>query len=267
MAQARPREGQGPVRIDGAVALVTGGASGLGEATVRRLHGSGARVVIADVAAERGQALAAQLGAGAFFVETDVTDEDSVRRAVEAAVGNFGALRILVNCAGVAVARRILGRDGPMDLASFERVVRVNLVGTFNAMRLAAAAMAEAEPDDNGERGVIVNTASVAAFEGQIGQAAYSASKAGVVGLTLPAARELARFGIRVVAIAPGVFDTPMMAGLPEAVRTGLEQQVPFPPRLGKPEEYAMLVQHVVENPMLNGTVIRLDGALRLPPK
>lgn len=265
--QKTSTEGAGPLKIEGAVALVTGGASGLGEATVRRLHARGARVVIADVKAESGQALAAQLGPGAIFVETDVTDELSVRRAVQAAVDAFGALRILVNCAGIVVGQRILGRDGPMDLATFTRVIQVNLIGTFNALRLAAAAMAAAEPDEEGERGVIVNTASVAAFEGQIGQAAYSASKAGVVGLTLPAARELARFGIRVVTIAPGVFETPMMASLPEAVRTSLEQQVPFPPRLGRPDEFAMLVQHVVENPMLNGAVIRLDGALRLPPK
>lgn len=265
--QGASPEGAGPLRIEGAVALVTGGASGLGEATVRRLHRRGARIVIADVAADRGQALAAELGPGATFVETDVTDEPSVRRAVDAAVDGFGALRILVNCAGIVVGQRILGRDGPMDLAAFSRVIQVNLIGTFNALRLAASAMAASEPDENGERGVIVNTASVAAFEGQIGQAAYSASKAGVVGLTLPAARELARFGIRVVTIAPGIFDTPMMAGLPGSVRASLEQQVPFPPRLGRPDEYAMLVQHIVENPMLNGEVIRLDGALRLPPR
>ncbi len=251
------------MRVTGAVALVTGGASGLGEATVRRLHRLGARVVVADVAVARGHSLAAELGEGARFVEVDVTDEAAVSRAVQAAV-DLGPLRILVNAAGIGVARRILGREGPMPLDEFARVIQVNLVGTFNALRLAAAAMAEAPPDEEGERGVIVNTASVAAFEGQIGQAAYAASKGGVVGLTLPAARELARFGIRVVAIAPGVFDTPMMRALPEPVRTSLETQVPFPPRLGRPDEYAALVQHIVENPMLNGAVIRLDGALRM---
>ncbi|WRP15812.1 SDR family NAD(P)-dependent oxidoreductase [Geochorda subterranea] len=251
------------VRVAGAVALVTGGASGLGEAAVRRLHRLGARVVVADVAVARGQSLAAELGEGARFVEVDVTDEAAVSRSVQAAVG-LGPLRILVNAAGIGVARRILGREGPMPLDEFARVIQVNLVGTFNALRLAAAAMAEAPPDEEGERGVIVNTASVAAFEGQIGQAAYAASKGGVVGLTLPAARELARFGIRVVTIAPGVFDTPMVGALPEPVRTSLEAQVPFPPRLGRPDEYAALVQHIVENPMLNGAVIRLDGALRM---
>ncbi|WP_405001343.1 SDR family NAD(P)-dependent oxidoreductase [Geochorda subterranea] len=251
------------MRVAGAVALVTGGASGLGEAAVRRLHRLGARVVVADVAVARGQSLAAELGEGARFVEVDVTDEAAVSRSVQAAVG-LGPLRILVNAAGIGVARRILGREGPMPLDEFARVIQVNLVGTFNALRLAAAAMAEAPPDEEGERGVIVNTASVAAFEGQIGQAAYAASKGGVVGLTLPAARELARFGIRVVTIAPGVFDTPMVGALPEPVRTSLEAQVPFPPRLGRPDEYAALVQHIVENPMLNGAVIRLDGALRM---
>ena len=219
--------------------------------------------MVADVAVARGQALAAELGEGARFVEVDVTDEAAVSRAVEAAVA-LGPLRVLVNAAGIGGARRILGREGPMPLGEFVRVVQVNLVGTFNALRLAAAAMAEAPPDEEGERGVIVNTASVAAFEGQIGQAAYSASKGGVVGLTLPAARELARWGIRVVTIAPGVFDTPMVGALPEPVRTSLAGQVPFPPRLGRPDEYAALVQHIVENPMLNGAVIRLDGALRM---
>lgn len=251
------------MRVTGAVALVTGGGSGLGEATVRRLHRLGARVVAADVAVARGRSLAAELGEGARFVEVDVTDEAAVSRAVQAAV-DLGPLRILVNAAGIGVARRILGREGPMPLDEFARVIQVNLVGTFNALRLAAAAMAEAPPDEEGERGVIVNTASVAAFEGQIGQAAYAASKGGVVGLTLPAARELARFGIRVVTVAPGVFDTPMMRALPEPVRTSLEAQVPFPPRLGRPDEYAALVQHIVENPMLNGAIIRLDGALRM---
>lgn len=222
---------------------------------------------MADVAAEQGRALVSELGEGALFVEADVADEQAMGGAVRSAVERFGPLRILVNAAGIGAARRILGREGPMPLEECARVVRVNLIGTFNALRLAAEAMAEAPPDDQGERGVIVNTASVAAFEGQIGQAAYAASKGGVVGLTLPAARELARFGIRVVTVAPGVFDTPMVAALPEAVRTALVDQVPFPARLGRPEEYAMLVQHIVENPMLNGAVIRLDGALRMPPR
>lgn len=255
------------MKIQGASALVTGGASGLGEATVRRLHGLGARLVIADVSRERGQALADDLGAGALFAEADVADETSMRRAVDLAATSHGGLQILVNCAGIAVAQRMLGREGPMDLGVFSRVIQVNLIGTFNAMRLAAAVMAAGQPDEAGERGVVINTASVAAFEGQIGQTAYSASKAGVVGLTLPAARELSRFGIRVVTVAPGIFDTPMMASLPEPARASLSQQVPFPPRLGRPDEYAMLVAHIVENPMLNGAVIRLDGALRMAPR
>ncbi len=255
------------MNISGTGALVTGGASGLGAATARRLAASGASVVLADLNEEGGSALANELGGGARFVRTDVTDPASVEAAVQAAATLGNGLRILVNCAGIGIAERILGKDGPMDLNRFAKVIQVNLIGTFNAMRLAAAAMTQNEPDAEGERGVIVSTASVAAFEGQIGQAAYSSSKGGIVGLTLPAARELARYGIRVMAIAPGIFDTPLLAGLPEPARISLGQQVPFPPRLGRPDEYAALVQHIVENTMLNGETIRLDGAIRMAPK
>jgi NAD(P)-dependent dehydrogenase (short-subunit alcohol dehydrogenase family) len=255
--------------------LVTGGSSGLGAACVRRLVAAGARVVIADVNEAVGAELAAELGDAARFVRTDVTSEESVQAAVDAAVeagggphgGPQGGLHGVLNCAGVAIAERVVGRQGPHSLDSFARVVNVNLVGTFNVIRLAAAVMSRNEPTAGGERGVIVNTASVAAFDGQIGQAAYAASKGGVVGMTLPLARELARAGIRVVTIAPGIFDTPMLAGLPEAARHSLGQQVPFPSRLGRPEEYAALAQHAIENEMLNGEVIRLDGALRMAPK
>jgi NAD(P)-dependent dehydrogenase (short-subunit alcohol dehydrogenase family) len=240
------------MRIEGAVAIVAGGASGLGAATARALADSGARVVVADLAGAE--------------VRTDVTDPDSVAAAVRAAVA-LGPLRIVVNCAGIAPPRRILGKDGPMPLEEFARVVQVNLVGTFNVCRLAAAAMAASDPDDSGERGVIVNTASVAAFEGQIGQCAYAASKAGVAGLTLPMARDLSRHGIRVVTIAPGLFDTPMMAGLPQDARDSLAAAVPFPARLGDPAEYASLVLHIVGNRYLNGEVIRLDAALRMGPR
>jgi len=255
------------LKVANAVALVTGGASGLGAATVRHLAGLGARVVIADLNREAGEALARELGEVAAFALTNVTDEASTRAAVELAVGRFGALHILVNCAGIGLAERTITRDGPHSLERFARVVQVNLVGTFNALRLAAWVMAQNEPNEEGERGVIVNTASVAAFEGQVGQVAYAASKGGVVSLTLPAARDLARNGIRVVTIAPGVFDTPMLAQLPAEIRAALAQQIPFPQRLGRPEEYALLVQHIIENPMLNGEVIRLDGGLRMPPR
>lgn len=252
--------------VRGISAIVTGGASGLGAATARALHRLGATVVIADVHAEAGEALAGELGDGALFVPTDVTDPAAVERAIDAAVRR-APLGVLVNCAGIGLAQKVLGKEGPHDLAAFERVIRVNLVGTFNTLRLAAAAMRGNAPNADGERGVIVNTASVAAFEGQIGQAAYSASKGGVAALTLPAARELAAYGIRVVSIAPGIFDTPMLAGLSEPVRRSLGQQVPFPQRLGRPEEYAALVCHIVQNPMLNGETIRLDGALRMAPR
>jgi NAD(P)-dependent dehydrogenase (short-subunit alcohol dehydrogenase family) len=254
------------VRIDGNAALVTGGASGLGAAAARMFVDAGAPVVIADLAESNGDTVAKELGDGARFVATDVTREEDVRAAVET-VDDFGGLRVLVNCAGVGFPGRVLTRDGdPIDLERFEFVVRVNLIGTFNVVRMAAARMARQDPEGE-ERGVIVNTASIAAFDGQIGQGAYAASKGGVVGMTLPLARDLATKLIRVVAIAPGTFDTPMLAGLPEEARAKLAEGIPHPRRLGRPEEYAALVRHVVENPMLNGEVIRLDGALRMPPK
>jgi NAD(P)-dependent dehydrogenase (short-subunit alcohol dehydrogenase family) len=254
------------MRIEGKSVIVTGGASGLGEATVRKLHSQGARVTIADVNSDLGRSLEADLKPGALFIETDVKDETSVQHTVDRAIQQHGGLHILVNCAGIAIAGKVLGKEGPHDLGRFTEVIEVNLIGTFNTLRLAAAAMAGNQPDGEGERGVIINTASVAALEGQIGQAAYAASKGGVVGLTLPAARELARQGIRVVTIAPGTFDTPLLAGLPEKARASLAEQVPFPSRLGRPEEFALLAQHIVENVMLNGETIRLDGALRMGP-
>ena len=247
--------------------IVTGGASGLGEATVRKLHSQGARVTIADVNTDQGMTLEADLGQGALFIETDVKDETSVQQTVDRAIQQHGGLHILVNCAGITIAGEVLGKEGPHDLGRFTEVIEVNLIGTFNTLRLAAAAMAGNQPDGEGERGVIINTASVAALEGQIGQVAYSASKGGVVGLTLPAARELAGQGIRVVTIAPGTFDTPLLEGLPEKARASLAEQVPFPSRLGRPEEFALLAQHIVENVMLNGETIRLDGALRMGPR
>ena len=247
--------------------LVTGGASGLGAACVRLLSQAGAQVVIADLNDEAGAALAREIGAAAYYVHTDVTEEDSMQAAVQAGVAHGGGLSVLINCAGIGSAERVLGKIGPASLASFSRVISVNLIGTFNAIRLAAAAMAENPPAAGGERGVIINTASVAAFDGQIGQAAYSASKGGIVGMTLPIARELARSGIRVMTIAPGLFDTPLLAGLPEAARISLGQQVPFPPRLGRPDEYAALARHIIENEMLNGEVIRLDGGIRMQPR
>jgi NAD(P)-dependent dehydrogenase (short-subunit alcohol dehydrogenase family) len=247
--------------------FVTGGASGLGAACARRFAGAGARVVIADINAALGEDLTASLGSSARFIQTDVTDETSVQAAVDLAVRELGGLHGAINCAGIGIAERTLGRTGPHPLDRFVRVVTVNLIGTFNVIRLAAAAMAASQPNATGERGVIVNTASVAAFDGQIGQAAYSASKGGIVGMTLPIARDLARDGIRVVTIAPGIFDTPLLGGLPEAARASLGQQVPFPSRLGRPDEYAALAQHIVENEMLNGEVIRLDGAIRMAPR
>ena len=249
------------------VALVTGGASGLGAACVRLLTQSGAKAVIADLNNETGSALAKELGNAVLFAQTNVTEEASMEAAVRAAVEQFGGLHILINCAGIGIAERVLGKSGPASLAGFTRVIQINLIGTFNAIRLAAAVMAENSPDEEGERGVIINTASVAAFDGQIGQAAYSASKGGIVGMTLPIARDLARTGIRVMTIAPGLFDTPLLAGLPEPARISLGQQVPFPPRLGRPSEYAMLAKQIIENPMLNGEVIRLDGGIRMSPK
>lgn len=247
--------------------LITGGASGLGEATARGLHAAGGRVVILDLNSSAGETLAAELGPRARFAKADVTSETDVKAALALAREAFGGVHGVVNAAGIGTAEKVLGKNGPHPLDLFERTIRINLVGTFNVIRLAAAAMAAQEPTETGERGVIVNTASIAAFEGQIGQAAYSASKGGIVGLTLPIARELARSGIRVVTIAPGIFDTPLLAGLPEPARVSLGQQVPFPSRLGRPHEYAALVRHVVENEMLNGEVIRLDGALRMAPR
>ena len=251
--------------IEGSSALVTGGASGLGEATARHLQELGAVVTVADVNAGKGQALASELGVE--FVACDVRDESQVQAAVERAASHGDGLRICVCCAGTGWAQKVAGSKGPHPLLPFETIVQINLIGTFNVLRFAASAMIASEPREDGERGVCVNTASVAAYEGQIGQIAYSASKGGVVGMTLPAARDLAQSGIRVCAIAPGLFDTPMMAGLPEEARQSLGASVPFPPRLGRPEEYAALARHIVENSMLNGEVIRLDGALRMAPR
>jgi NAD(P)-dependent dehydrogenase (short-subunit alcohol dehydrogenase family) len=247
--------------------LVSGGSSGLGAACVRTLAGGGAKVVIGDVNRVGGEKLAQELGARARFVPMDVTDEASVQAAVNAAVTDLGGVHGAICCAGIGVAEKVLGKTGPSPLASFAKVIQINLIGTFNVIRLASAAMAAAPAQANGERGVIVTTASVAAFDGQIGQAAYSASKGGVVAMTLPIARELARFGIRVMTIAPGIFDTPLLAGLPEPARVSLGQQVPFPSRLGRPDEFAALVRHIIENEMLNGEVIRLDGAMRMAAK
>jgi NAD(P)-dependent dehydrogenase (short-subunit alcohol dehydrogenase family) len=255
------------MQIAGNTFLVSGGSSGLGGACVRMLAAAGGNVLIADLNKDAGEKLAAERGPRVRFAPCDVTDEASTVAAVETAVKTFGGLRGAVLCAGIGLAERLLGKTGPHALDAFTRVIRVNLIGTFNVLRLAAAVMSQAAPLANGERGVIVCTASVAAFEGQIGQAAYSASKGGVVGLTLPAARELARFGIRVVTIAPGTFDTPLLAGLPDAARQSLAQQVPFPSRLGRPDEFAALARHIFENEMLNGEMIRLDGALRMGPK
>jgi NAD(P)-dependent dehydrogenase (short-subunit alcohol dehydrogenase family) len=249
------------MQLDGIGALVAGGASGLGEATARELAARGARVTVADLNEERGAALADELGGA--FVSADVTDEAQVQAAVDAVDG----LRFAVSCAGIGWAERTVGKNGAAQLQPFETVIRVNLIGTFNVLRLSAAAMSRGEPDAEGERGAVVMTASVAAFDGQIGQTAYSASKGGVVGLTLPAARDLARQGIRVCTIAPGLFDTPLLAGLPEEARQALGASIPFPPRLGRPDEYARLACHIAENTMLNGEVIRLDGAIRMAPK
>jgi len=252
------------MHIQNSTFIVTGGASGLGAATVQALQRHGARVVIADRDAARGEALAKQLGDGCCFVRTDVTDAASARACVEGALARFGALHGLVNCAGIGVAERILGKEGPQPLDHFAKVISVNLIGSFNMLSQAAAVMSAGQANEAGERGVIVNTASAAAFEGQVGQAAYAASKGGVVSLTLPAARELARFGIRVATIAPGLFLTPMMETLPSEVQASLGKSVPFPSRLGRPEEFAALALHIVENEMINGETIRLDGALRL---
>ncbi|TSA47440.1 MAG: 3-hydroxyacyl-CoA dehydrogenase [Deltaproteobacteria bacterium] len=252
------------MEIKECMAVVTGGASGLGEASVRSLSALGARVAIFDIAVERGEKLAADLGPNCVFVPADVTNDEESRAAVEKIVAAFGTINVAINCAGVADPGKVLSKKGPMSLAIFNRVIQINLVGTFNIIRLAVEQMVKNTPNGEGEKGVIINTASAAAFDGQIGQAAYSASKAGVVGMTLPIARECADYGIRVMTIAPGLFDTPMMAGLPENVRVQLAQTAPFPKRLGRPAEYAALVHHIIENPMLNGECIRLDGAVRM---
>ena len=255
------------MQFAGSVAVITGGASGLGAATARLFHAAGAQIVLCDLNVEAGQALAAELGSHGLFVRTDVTQSDDVQRAVTQAQERFGGIHIVVNCAGIATAERVISRQGPLPLERFERVIQINLIGTFNVIRLAAAVMMQNTPNAEGERGVIINTASVAAFDGQIGQPAYAASKAAVAGMTLPIAREFAAHGIRVMAIAPGVFETPMVAGLPEPAQLALSASIPFPKRLGRPDEYAALARHIVENVMLNGETIRLDGALRMAPR
>jgi NAD(P)-dependent dehydrogenase (short-subunit alcohol dehydrogenase family) len=255
------------MRLEGAQALVAGGASGLGAATARELASRGARVAVVDLDGERAAALCEELGDGHVSYKADVTSEAEVEAAVEGAVQELGGLRFVVSCAGIGWAERVVGREGPAKLQPFETVVRVNLIGTFNVLRYGAAAISAGDPDEGGERGAVVMTASIAAFDGQIGQTAYSASKGGVVGLTLPAARDLARQLIRVCTIAPGTFDTPLLAGLPEESREALGKQIPHPSRLGDPAEFGALACHIAENPMLNGETIRLDGALRMPPK
>jgi NAD(P)-dependent dehydrogenase (short-subunit alcohol dehydrogenase family) len=255
------------MKLDGAVAVVTGGASGLGEATVRAFVAKGARCAIMDRPNSSGEKLAAELGGKTIFTPADVTSADQVSQALQQAVAKFGAIHINVNCAGVGAAMKTTGKGGPMPLEMFELCIRVNLIGTFNVIRLAATEMLKNTPNEDGERGVIINTASVAAFDGQIGQAAYSASKGGVVGMTLPIARDLSRDGIRCLTIAPGTFDTPMLAMLPDPQRQALAAQIPFPSRLGQPREYAALATHIVENAYLNGETIRLDGAIRMPPR
>lgn len=247
------------------VFLISGGGSGLGAATARLLAANDAHIVIIDVNEEAGRTVADEVGGA--FVRADVSSEAQVQAAVQTAVDTFGGLHGVVNCAGIGSAARVIGKNGPFPLEVFQRVIQVNLIGTFNVIRLASAVIATMEPNEDGERGVIVNTASVAAFEGQIGQAAYSASKGGIVGMTLPIARDLATHGIRVVTIAPGIFDTPLLGQLPDSARAALGQQVPFPPRLGRPEEYALLAKQIIENPMLNGETIRLDGAIRMSPR
>jgi NAD(P)-dependent dehydrogenase (short-subunit alcohol dehydrogenase family) len=253
------------VELNGAPTLVAGGASGLGAATARELASRGARVAIVDLDGDKAAALAGEIGGLSF--KADVANESEVEGAVAGAVEEFGGLRLAVSCAGIGWAERTVTRNGPAQLQPFETVIRVNLIGTFNVLRISAAAMAGGEPDEDGERGAVVMTASIAAFDGQIGQVAYSASKGGIVGLTLPAARDLSRLGIRVCTIAPGIFNTPLLAALPEENRKALGESVPFPPRLGEPEEYARLACHIAENGMLNGETIRLDGALRMAPK
>jgi NAD(P)-dependent dehydrogenase (short-subunit alcohol dehydrogenase family) len=255
------------MNIDGKTFLITGGASGLGRAAAEAILASGGRVVILDVNAESGRAAEQMIGAEARFAHADVASEEQVQASIDLAVNSFGRLHGVINAAGIGPAAKVLGKNGPHALDLFEKTVRVNLVGTFNVIRLAAAAMSQNTPEASGERGVIINTASIAAFDGQIGQPAYAASKGGIVALTLPVAREFAAVGIRVVCIAPGIFDTPLLAALPEAARVSLGQQVPFPSRLGRPAEYGALARHIIENEMLNGETIRLDGALRMAPR
>ena len=253
--------------VKNSVAVVTGGASGLGEACVRNLNKLGAKVAIFDFVAERGEKIAAELGKDVIFAHTDVADDAGVQVAIKKTIDAFGAIHIAINCAGGAAPMKVLSRKGPMPLAAFNRTIQINLVGTFNVIRLAVEQMVKNEPQEDGKKGVIINTASVAAFDGQIGQADYSASKGGIVGMTLPIARECAEYGIRIMTIAPGLFNTPLLQGLPEAARESLGKMVPFPQRLGYPQEYAQLVQHIIENRMLNGEVIRLDGAIRMAAK
>jgi NAD(P)-dependent dehydrogenase (short-subunit alcohol dehydrogenase family) len=253
--------------VKNSVAIVTGGASGLGEACVRNLNKLGAKIAIFDFVAERGEKIAAELGKDVIFAHTDVADDAGVQAAIKKTMDAFGAIHIAINCAGGAAPMKVLSRKGPMPLAAFNRTIQINLVGTFNVIRLALEQMVKNEPQEDGEKGVIINTASVAAFDGQIGQADYSASKGGIVGMTLPIARECAEYGIRVMTIAPGLFNTPLLQGLPEAARESLGKMVPFPQRLGYPQEFAQLVQHIIENRMLNGEVIRLDGAIRMAAK
>jgi NAD(P)-dependent dehydrogenase (short-subunit alcohol dehydrogenase family) len=253
--------------VKDAVVMITGGGSGLGAASAREFAAVGARLVIVDLPSVPGLDVLKTIGAEGIFTPADVTSEAQVQAAIGTVSAKFGGIQVLINCAGIAIAERILGREGPASLKRFAKIIEVNLIGTFNVTRLVAAEMAKNKPNQDGERGVIINTASVAAFEGQIGQAAYSASKGGVMSMTLPIARDLASIGVRVCTIAPGTFETPMLATLPEPVRKALEANIPFPHRLGKASEYAMLARHIVENPMLNGETIRLDGALRMPPK
>ena len=255
------------MKVSQTIAIVTGGASGLGEATTRRLVAAGGKVAIFDLNEERGQALVQELGSDVAYFQTNVTDSQQVEQRVAEVVKHFGQVNVLVSCAGIAPPGKVVSKKGPLALSSFEQVIQVNLIGTFNVLRVVAHSMQQNEPNAEGERGVIINTASVAAFEGQIGQAAYSASKAGVVGMTLPIAREFARDGIRVMAIAPGLIETPLFEGLPEPARIALASSVPFPNRLGKPSEYAQLVESILTNSMLNGEVIRLDGAIRMQPR
>ena len=255
------------MNIQDVVALVTGGASGLGEATVRELAARGAKAVIFDLDEGRGEKLARETGENVLFVRCDVTGEDSVRQAIQQSLDRFGKVTAAVNCAGVPDAAKVLGKKGPLPLSLFNRVIAINLVGTLNVIRLAVEQMVNNAPNEEGEKGVIINTASIAAFDGQIGQAAYAASKGGIVGMTLPIARECADYGIRVATIAPGLFETPLMAGLPPAVKEDMAKGVPFPRRLGRPAEFARMAVHILENPMLNGCCIRLDGALRMPPR